>query len=199
MKAVFVQHRVNTSQQLASMSNLASGCEIDIRSHSSRNGKLILSHDPWSEGEALETWLESYKNKNLIGPLILNTKEDGLESRILELLRQNKIENFFFLDTCLPTLVKWTKQNSEKRFAVRFSAFEPKEFCLKFQDLADWLWVDCFNAQPQNVDLDLFSKFKVCLVSPELQSGSSEQIPLFKHLANHAKAICTKTPDLWKA
>lgn len=192
-----IQHRINTVQQLNALSPRVNGCEIDLRSHSSNPGKLHLSHDPWVEGVDFEMWLKAYKHKNFSGPLILNTKEDGLEDRALELLAHYQITQFFFLDTALPTLVRWTKQKNEKRFAIRLSDYEPKELAEKFQGLADWIWVDCFDTKP--IDAGLLPKhdFKICLVSPELQGGNVDQISNFKLLAQQSHAVCTKYPDKW--
>ena len=37
----------------------------------------------------------------------LNTKDDGLEDRVLVAMDETGVTQFFFLDTVLPTLVKW--------------------------------------------------------------------------------------------
>lgn len=193
-----IQHRCNTSLQLQLL-DPSYGVEIDLRSSLQRKGQLHLSHDPWVEGENFEVWLQHYKKSSLQGPLILNTKEDGLESRVLELLGQYGITNFFFLDTALPTLVKWSIKENKKFFAVRWSQFEPVEFCEKFKDHCEWVWVDCFflNIPPNDIIKHLQKSFKICLVSPELQGGDVSLISDFKKSLPSLDAVCTKRPDLW--
>ena len=93
-----ILHRINTTALLEKTpSNF--GVEIDIRS----NGKsLILHHDPFEQGELFEDWIRSYHH----GTLILNVKEEGLESSVLKLMNQYKINDFFFLDQSFPFLWK---------------------------------------------------------------------------------------------
>jgi len=193
-----IQHRCNSSQQLKGL-NPSYGVEIDLRSSVANKGHLHLSHDAWTEGESFEEWLKQYKAAGINGPLILNTKEDGLESRALELLDQNGVTNFFFLDTALPTLVKWSVKENKNFFAVRWSKFEPVEFCEKFKNRCEWVWVDCFFLEipPAIVVNRLKENFKVCLVSPELQGGDVGLIGEFKKSLPALDAVCTKRPDLW--
>ena len=86
---ILISHRVNTTEKLRKV-DFQFGVEIDIRSN---NNQLILHHDPFEKGELFKEWLENYNHKILI----LNVKEEGLENRILTLLREKKINNFFFL------------------------------------------------------------------------------------------------------
>ncbi|MCX6131990.1 MAG: hypothetical protein NTX25_23405 [Proteobacteria bacterium] len=193
---IIVEHRINTIEQLLNIDPLH-GAEIDLRSDPN-SGRIYLHHDPFSPGESLEDWLNVFAERKVAGPLILNTKEDGLEERVLFALHQREIENFFFLDTCLPTLVKWTAR--ESRFACRLSAYEPVESALPFIGKADWLWVDCFAGCPLPFETlnKICSYFKVCLVSPELH-GILQMAPEFLRLRNLADAVCTKSPSQWEA
>lgn len=195
----YIVHRTNTTQDLDRVSDLSWGCEIDLRSDLSQPNKLHLSHNAWERGEDFDSWLKTFKAKNISGTLILNTKEDGLEDAILERLKSHKIENYFFLDTALPTLVKWTQIKGIQNFAVRLSHYEPIEFVERFSGLASWVWVDCFHLRPLSHELliKLKTKFKICLVSPELQGGTHEDFAKFRELANHSDAICTKKPQTW--
>lgn len=195
-----IKHRCNQIKDLQDLSP-EYGVEIDLRSSVSVSGKMHLSHDPWAEGEDFGKWLAAYKAKGLSGPLILNTKEDGLEFKALEQLDKLQIKNYFFLDTALPTLVKWTVKNDQKHFAVRWSKYEPLEFCEKFKDLCDWVWVDCFFLEipPAAVIEKLKTSFKVCLVSPELQGGDVKLISEFRNKIGKVDAVCSKRPDLWSA
>lgn len=155
------------------------------------------------EGDDFDQWLTEYKKYGLVGPLILNTKEDGLESYCLEQLRAQGIKNYFFLDTTIPTLVKWTHKKNLPNFAVRFSAYEPLSSILAFAKKASWVWVDCFDGippDPRDV-AELKNFFRICLVSPELQMGITadlaEKIRHFSPLLSMIDAVCTKNPELW--
>ena len=84
-----ILHRVNTKADLENTPSQY-GVEVDIRSY----GKdLIIHHDPFEKGEFFESWIKSYHH----GTLILNVKEEGLEERLLKLMKFYSIENFFFL------------------------------------------------------------------------------------------------------
>lgn len=193
-----IRHRVNRIEEIQSL-NTAWGAEIDLRSVPQQPGKLQLSHDPWQLGDDFEKWLKEFSSRGIQGPLILNTKEDGLESRILELLKTYQIRNYFFLDTALPTLVKWTIQEGVKNFAVRVSSYEPLALAESFRGKADWAWVDCFGGRPVAASLiaQLKSQFKICLVSPEVVGKPIKEIANFLLLKALADAICTKSPDSW--
>lgn len=187
-----VAHRINTIAQLEKIPS-EYGIELDIRYH---NQDLILHHDAFERGELFENLLKIY-NHQLI---ILNTKSEGMEEKILTLLKKYSINNYFFLDLSLPFLVKYANKG-ERNIAVRFSEFEPIEFCLAFAGKVNWVWVDCFTHLP--LDMTIYKKlkehFKICLVSPELQGHSVEKIEKFKEIIADMEidAVCTKNPNLW--
>lgn len=196
MNTEIISHRRNTLNELLATPP-EYGVEIDIRSYGS---KLIIHHDPMIEGESFEAWIAAYKH----GTLILNIKEEGLESRLIDLMAAHGIEDYFFLDQSFPFLVKWARAG-ERRCAVRISEFEKIDTALTLAGKIDWVWVDCFThfALTREESKHLKSVgFKLCLVSPELQGRSAETaIPLLAALLVdrdiQADAICTKRPDLW--
>ena len=194
----FIKHRVNDLRLLA-LVDRKWGVEMDIRSRLDSSGRLHVTHDPWVQGDDFEDWLREFRDLGIQGPLILNVKEDGLEGRILEILAASEVSNAFFLDTTIPSLVKWSIVNDESRFAVRVSKYEPLAGAEVFAGHVRWAWVDCFARQPlsEQTVKDAAKSFQVCLVSPELQGGSLHEIEAFSHLAPHAAAICTKHPDEW--
>ena len=191
-----ILHRINTIALLEKTpSNF--GVEIDIRS----NGKsLILHHDPFKQGELFKNWIKSYHH----GTLILNVKEEGLESPLLKLMNQYKINDFFFLDQSFPFLRK-TAVMGESRCAVRVSEYENIETVLSLSGMVDWVWVDCFTRFPLNKDEANRLKnsgFKLCFVSPELQGREKRsQVIEFRRqieqLGIKGDAVCTKYTDLW--
>lgn len=193
----FIAHRRNTIDELKATPR-EYGVEVDIRSD---NGKLVIHHDPFAKGDDFEEWIKHYEH----GTLILNVKEEGLEARLIDLMKHYQINDYFFLDQSFPFLIKWSKLG-EHHCAVRVSEFESIETALTLAGKIDWVWVDCFTQFPLS-ELDAKrlqdAGFKLCLVSPELQGRSAESaIPelamLLRKRHISADAICTKKPELWK-
>jgi hypothetical protein len=174
------------------------GVEVDVRSD---GGDLIVAHDPFVSGEKFVNWIQHYKH----GTLIINTKEEGLEQRILNALKPQGISDFFFLDQSFPFLLK-TAKAGERRCAVRVSEYESIDTAFALSGLVDWVWLDTFN----NFKLDGIQArklkaagFKLCLVSPELQGRwYDKEIDEIKKILNSEgyqfDAVCTKTPERWK-
>ncbi len=187
-----VAHRINSIEQLKSVPTNY-GIELDIRSEGT---ELILQHDPFVTGECFEDLLKEYKHQLLI----LNTKSEGMEARILDLMQKYSIENYFFLDLSFPYLVKYAKAGTSS-IAVRYSEYEPLELALSVAGLVDWVWVDCFSRLP--LDKKSYTKlkehFKIALVSPELQGQPISMIEEYKQELRGMEidAVCTKRPDLW--
>lgn len=193
----FILHRRNTIAELRATDNKY-GIEVDIRS---QGQDLIIHHDPFTAGESFDKWIEAYQH----GTLILNVKEEGLESRLIALMATHGIDDYFFLDQSFPFLVKWSNAG-EHRCAVRVSEFESVDTALTLAGKVDWVWVDCFSRFPLNGNdaCRLNSAgFKLCLVSPELQGRDAQtEIPalasMLKELNIRPDAVCTKRLDLWE-
>ena len=192
-----ISHRRNTLAELMDTPSKY-GVEVDIRSFGE---SLIIHHDPCVTGESFEDWIAVYKH----GTLILNVKEEGLESRLISLMEVHGIDDYFFLDQSFPFLVKWARAG-ERRCAVRVSEFESVDSALTLAGKVDWVWVDCFTHFPLSEQDSRRMKaagFKLCMVSPELQGRNADvEIPqLARLLAERgivADAVCTKRPDLWE-
>ena len=189
-----IAHRRNTLAELdATPRHL--GVEMDVRSWGDR---LVIHHDPFVEGEDFEAWLKHYAH----GTLILNVKEEGLETRLLALMAAHGITRFFFLDQSFPFLIR-TARSGERRCAVRVSEFESIDTALSLAGQIDWVWVDCFTRFPLTApDAARLTDagFKLCLVSPELQGRDAEP-GIAQMRAQTAgldiAAVCTKRPELW--
>ena len=205
---ILIRHRVNTLDELKKV-KLNEGAEIDVRYH---KDKLILHHDPFSHHKnnclLLKEFLSSWES---LGPIILNIKTEGIEHECISLMNKFNLSNWFFLDLSMPYFVKYSNLVSKKKIigfskknlAVRFSEHEPLEYALSFSNKCDWIWVDCFSHLPLNRDTYKSIKqanFKICLVSPELQGHTKENIKEFKSRVSkmEIEAICTKFPELWK-
>jgi hypothetical protein len=192
-----ISHRRNTLAELAATPTQY-GVEVDIRSIGER---LVIHHDPFTEGESFDAWIAAYDH----GTLILNIKEEGLEARLIALMQQHGITDYFFLDQSFPFLVKWSKAG-EHRCAVRVSEYEAVASALTLAGKVDWVWVDCFTHFPlSGADAARLQQagFKLCLVSPELQGRPADsEIPALHALLAErgivADAVCTKRADLWE-
>lgn len=191
-----IAHRRNTLAEL-NATPTRYGVEVDIRSF---GDKLVIHHDPFVPGEEFEPWIAAYRH----GTLILNVKEEGLEARLIGLMQQHGISDYFFLDQSFPFLVKWSKAGL-RNCAVRVSEFESVETALALAGKIDWVWVDCFTHFPlSSADAARLRQagFRLCLVSPELQGRDTQEIAalagLLRERAISADAVCTKRPDLWE-
>lgn len=192
-----IRHRRNSLAELRDTPH-HHGIEVDIRSQGSR---LVIHHDPFVEGASFDDWIAEYQH----GTLILNVKEEGLEARLIELMKKHGIDDYFFLDQSFPFLVKWARLG-ERRCAVRVSEFESIETALMLAGRVDWVWVDCFthfSLSAQDAHRLRSAGFRLCLVSPELQGRDAEvEIPalaaLLRERGIEADAVCTKRTDLWE-
>ncbi|SFD73237.1 phosphatidylinositol-specific phospholipase C/glycerophosphodiester phosphodiesterase family protein [Flavobacterium phragmitis] len=186
----FISHRVNTVEELRKVPKNY-GVELDLRDYGQR---LILQHDPFTDGEDFEGYLKYYDH----GTMILNIKSERIEHKVLELLQKYSIQKYFFLDSSFPMIYLLSKMG-EKNVALRFSEFETIETILNLKGKVEWVWVDCFTKMP--IDANSFLKlkengFKLCLVSPELQ-GQDEKIEVYKKYLDDNNiifdAICSKS------
>lgn len=186
----YIAHRINTVSELKSLS-IAYGVEIDLRD--APDGTIYIAHDPFTTGENFESYLQHYQH----GTMILNIKSERIEFKVLELIKKYGIADYFFLDSSFP-MIHTLANAGERKLALRYSEFEGIDTLQTMQGRVDWVWVDCFTKLP--IDQRVFSrlkkmKYKLCLVSPELQ-GREQDIENYKtYLASHEivfDAICTK-------
>ena len=191
---IIIKHRVNTSKELKKLS-INFGAEIDLRSN---NKDVYLHHDPFKKGELFSNWIKYFKHKLLV----LNVKEEGLEQKIVSILKKNNIRNFFFHDQTFSSLLK----NMHKtKVSIRYSEFEDLKKIDKLFDSIKWVWLDNFNEIKINRKFYSFikkKKVKICIVSPELVKKSrSKEIKKIKSYLKKNKyivdAVCTKNSELW--
>ena len=195
MSTLLIAHRINTVEELVNVP-FEFGIEVDLRD--SKKG-LILSHDPFKQGESFEDFLKYYGHKFII----LNIKSERIEYKVLESIKKNNISSFFFLDSSFPMIVDLSK-NGVSKIAARISEYESIETIKKIADKIDWIWLDSFtNFHFSNELLNCIGELnlKTCLVSPELQ-GRKGEIELYsKKLIEtnfKAEAICTKLENTSK-
>jgi len=189
----FIAHRINTLDELKKLPT-EYGVELDLRDS---GNDLILQHDPFSDGEKFSDYLKHYNH----GTMILNIKSERIEHRVLELLEEYNISDYFFLDSSIPMIYLLSKLG-EKKSAVRFSEIESIETVLLMADKIDWVWVDCFSRLP--IDFSSYQQLKdaglkLCLVSPELQGRPEDIISYKDYLMAEGiifDAICTKQHNI---
>jgi len=189
-------HRVNTISALEKIGPTY-GVEIDLRS---KNGSLILAHDPFEEGELFSEWLKYWRGQSLI----LNVKEDALENSILGHLSPYGITDFFFLDQSYPS-IRRTINMGVTKVATRASDFEDLETCLKSG--SDWVWLDSFSGNWEYLRdaVPALSENgqRTCLVSPELQRvDSAAELASLQEMIKKSNlkiySVCTKVPGNWE-
>jgi hypothetical protein len=193
----FIAHRVNDIADLRELPR-EFGVEIDLRDSGDR---LIVVHDPFSDGGDFEEYLQEYHH----GTMILNIKSERIEHRVLEMIAKADVKSYFFLDSSFPMISVLTEQG-EKNVALRFSEFEGLDTVFNMQSKVGWVWVDCFTHLPINCDIYSRLKaagFKLCLVSPDLV-GRQEEIEAYREQLESGgivfDAICTKSYniDRWR-
>jgi len=191
-----IVHRRNTIDKLKNTPKHY-GVEVDIRS---QNNNLIIHHDPYCEGVPFDQWIKHFNHQTLI----LNVKEEGLEEKLISIMKENSIENYFFLDQSFPLLLK-TAKAGESRCAVRVSEYESISTAYMVSSKVDWIWLDYFTTFPLT-ESDIVSlkeaNFKICMVSLELHGSVETDVildlkKLVSPFINHIDAVCTRYPELW--
>ena len=194
---IIYKHRVNTIKELCLLPKHY-GLEVDIRSN---KGELIIDHDPFSDkSTSFSEWIVHYNHKGLI----LNVKEDGLESHIQKELEKYNILDYFYLDQSFPQVYNLSSAGNH-HCSLRISEFESIETVISMQNKIEWVWVDYFTHFPlskNQVELLKNKGFKLCVVSPELQ-GYDHNIccKLIDKLNDEQisiEAVCTKFPEEWR-
>lgn len=182
---MIIWHRINSIEELKKIP-IEDGVEIDIRSN---KGIPYLSHHIQEDGPLFEDWLEHYKLK---GTLVLNVKEEGLETILISLLEKHNIHDYMFLDEPFWYLLNSSRNLKNKNFAIRVSKFESIETALKSRELSDWIWYDYFDDYVNAEDLKKLIDvgYKVIMPSPELVNSNTEYDDILEK--HHVKlwAIC---------
>lgn len=187
-------HRVNTIEQLKNVP-YEYGIEVDLRDN--HHGDIYLSHDPFTNGEGFENFLQHYKHSFII----LNIKSERIEYNVGDLLKKYNISDYFFLDSSFPMIYKLSNEG-ERKLAIRFSEYEGLDTVLAMRGKIDWVWVDCFTKNPLTKEIYTKLKdcgFKVCFVSPELQNQPhkiNEYRDYFVKQNIHLDMVCTKVYNI---
>lgn len=189
-------HRVNEPTSLDTL-DPRYGVEMDLRSE---GGRLVLVHDPFTDGPDFDDWLEHYRHRFIV----LNTKEEGLEPRIEEALARHGVTEWAYLDQSFPFLVR-TLRRGETRAMVRVSEYESIETALALDPSPQWVWLDSFSgAWPEPAALARLAGhgLKIMVVSPELQGRSLDDefdtiVDTFLAAGVPLHGVCSKRPEVW--
>ena len=189
-------HRVNNPATLRDLPTDL-GVEIDLHADGDR---LVLVHDAFATGPDFEEWLAGYRHRFIV----LNTKEEGLEQRIVALLEERGITEWAFLDQSFPFLVR-TLRGGETRTMVRISEYESVATAVALDPRPNWVWVDSFTGRwPSADELRTLADqgFRLMVVSPELQGRSlaEERDVVTQRFLDAGLAldgVCTKQPAAW--
>ena len=189
-----INHRINSLSKLE-RSPKRFGIEIDVRDY---KNKIVLNHEPMTNGLSFEIFLENFKHKFLI----INVKSEGLERIIISMLKEKKIDNYFFLDSTVPTSLKLNKNINK---SLRISDIENINFKSKKINNFNWVWIDYINNiySIKKSHLIYLRKLKIknCFVSPELIDNKISPKKLETFLSKNKiipDAICTKKPLFWE-
>jgi hypothetical protein len=193
-----IAHRINTIEELRELPS-EYGVEIDVRAY---NGQLILSHDPYRDGERLEAFLAAVENRFVV----FNIKESGIEDDVVDLATRYDVTDYFLLDVEFPYIYAASRQSSFRKMAIRFSEAEPLAAAMENADFVDWVWVDTNTQLPLN--RDNYRKlseagYRICLVSPGRWGRPEDIDPYISKLKNEEikiDAVMTSTDNAkrWK-
>lgn len=182
---MIIWHRINTIEELEEIP-IEDGVEIDIRSI---KGIPYLSHFIDQDGVRFEYWLKHY---HLRGTLVLNVKEEGLESILIDILNKYQITNYVFLDEPFWYLLNASRKLNNKNFAIRVSKFESVDTAIKSRELSDWVWYDYFDDYICVEDIKKLINvgFKVIMPSCELVNSKIDFTNTLEISNIHLWAIC---------
>ena len=192
-----ILHRVNTIEELAKI-DTSYGVEVDVHAYGK---KLVVHHDAFEDGPDLSDWLSACGNRLVI----LNIKEEGIESRVRELAIKLDVKDFILLDLSFPALIQMTRLG-ESRIAIRVSEYESVENALLLESKINWVWLDCFEGFPlteKEFQRLRGSHLKICLVSPELHGPPRNKNDIYsfkkfmRTIGAEVDAVCSKFPELW--
>lgn len=154
------------------------GIETDIRD---KDGELYISHDPIIDEKncaRFSEFIDLYKLYAMNKTLAINIKSDGIIKKINDLLKINKITEFFFFDMSIPDLVEAKRLDCDNLYA-RLSEFENP---INLKSITTGLCLDSFNGDFYFKDesiLNIKDFSNVIIISPELHGFSKLKLKVF--------------------
>lgn len=168
------------------------GFETDYRDY---RGELVISHNiPQGNEPQVAEVFGLYKKYHSEAPLAINIKADGLQDKLLALLKRYEITNYFVFDMSVPDTLGYL--DTGMNVASRRSEYENE---LPFYIDSRAVWLDCFQEDWISADEikgHLDQGKKVCIVSPELHKRPYPEIWLrYAGLCSKDLMICTDYPQ----
>lgn len=186
---MIIAHRINTIEELTSLDK-SQAIEFDVRDS---DGKCIVQHDAFLNGVELTEFFQHTGNRFFI----VNIKSEGIEKKVLDILRSFDYNDFFLLDCSFPKIVDLSI-HMERRIAVRLSEYEDILTVLSLKDKVEWVWVDSFHnfiLDHEKYKLLRSAGMKLCLVSPDLQKKPErieEYVNMYLERDIFLDAVCCK-------
>lgn len=174
------------------------GIETDVRDYCE---KLVISHDiANSKCDSILAVLNEYDYINK-PTLALNIKADGIGMELDRILKESKVENYFFFDMSFPEMFLYEKNNLP--YFTRQSEFEKTPLLYAH---AKGVWMDEFEEAWINesaITDHLKNGKMVALISPELHKRQHEEKwKLYKKIMDKSNEsqkgkifLCTDFPD----
>mgnify|MGYP001578618545 FL=1 len=191
---IIIRHQINTIKDLNATSE-EFGVEVDVRTW---GPDLVLHHEPFVKGELLEDFLRNYNHRFII----LESKVERIEPRVIELAERYGIKDYFLLSVN-PPMMRNLMYTSFTKMNVRLSEMESVETCMMWAGKAEWVWIDTWTMLPLNSDNynRLKKHFKLCVVSPEILKRPHEIAVYKKFFADNKMeidAVCTDDCEAWR-
>lgn len=186
----------NTTLAFSSALELKFGIETDFRD---MNGELVISHDP-AKTEAIlgSEFFKICQDNKIQTPHAINIKSDGLQSLMIEALREWNSEDYFIFDMSIPDTLIYLRKGLS--VYLRCSEYEqPSPDLLK---QSKGIWLDSFVSEWYDDQLirEYLSLGKsICIVSPELHRRPHlalwEKLKVWKLHLHECMLLCTDHPE----
>lgn len=172
------------------------GIETDIRDF---GGELVISHNIADKNCPLVSEIfEIYRSQKSSVQLALNVKADGIQEKLISLLKKYDIKNYFLFDMSIPEMVVNERMNL--KFYTRHSDIESE--CVLY-DKSCGVWLDSFYDKnwltPEIIDKHLSNNKAMCIISPEIHgfdnSNYWNMLKNNEYYKNKNISLCTDVPD----
>ena len=190
------ENQKNTKEANALSFKNCWGIETDIRDYKE---EIVISHDmASSDAYTLRFLLEQYVSSGVNATLALNIKADGLSKKLVALLNEFKISNYFVFDMSIPETLRYL--NEGINVFIRCSEYETPN--AELYERSAGIWLDIFRSvwfDNNFVNLHILNNKKIAFVSPELHNRDEsklwEMIRKNKWNKSSQTMLCTDLPD----
>lgn len=189
----------NTADAFERSFSLGYGTETDLRD---LDGEIIICHDlPTNSDTSIISFidmLDIFNQYSTHPTLALNIKSDGLQDKIIEILQDKSVDNYFLFDMSVPDHLVSIKKGL--KCYTRHSEFETTP---SLYEQSDGVWLDCFLGDwidSAVIQEHLNNGKRICIVSPELHKR--DPLTAWEKYRNSAiimnsdqVTLCTDVPE----